>query len=562
MSFLGEAARRALKIERPQALTSKGDLFLLAGVAGGLGLGLALAGASSTAVVVVLGVAASFFVAGALADGFRMRREVVASAVIAVPRAPPAPAQPEVTIEEGPQAASLQQLTHTVLRPLTGGMSYSYAAVLGALLMLVGIGIFAYARQLDRGLEVTGLHDRVAWGFYITNFVFFIGISHAGTLISAILRVTGAEWRRPITRMAELITVAALLVGATMPLLDLGRPDRVLNIIIHGRLQSPQVWDLLAITTYMTGSLIYLYLPMIPDIAICRDKLGSTAAGWRRRLYTTLALNWRGTAAQKASLNRAIGVMAIVIIPVAVSVHTVVSWIFAMTMRPGWHSTIFGPYFVIGAIFSGIASIIIVMAILRKAFHLEKYLTEQHFKYLGILLLVFTALYIYFTLAEYLTIGYNLEVEDRALLEQLMVGQYAVYFWMFAIGGLIIPAILLAMPWTQNIPGILIAAILINIGMWLKRFIIVIPSMAIPLMPYEWGTYSPTWVEWSILVASFAGFAVVFVLFAKLFPLISIWEVEEGMEKEAEARGESARPEEHYWDESRLKDDPKGGTVW
>lgn len=419
--------------------------------------------------------------------------------------------------------------------------------------LVVDIGVHAPydAQQAINGLEVTGLNDRVSWGFYVTNFVFFIGISHAGTLISAILRLTGAEWRRPITRMAELITVVALTVGPLMIIIDMGRPDRLYNLVIHGRMQSVLIWDLLSIGTYLFGSITYLYLPMIPDIAACRDRLGATVAGWRRWLYTTLSLGWQGTEKQKERLNRAIGAMAIVIIPVAVSVHTVVSWIFGMTLRAGWNSTVFGPYFVIGAIFSGIASILIVMAIFRKIYHLETYITDQHFRYLGYLLLVFTALYMYFTLSEYLTMGYKMTEDDKSLLEALMLGKYAPFFWFFAIGGLIVPAILLALPQTNNVSGVVTAAVLVNVGMWIKRLIIIVPSMARPMMPYEWGVYTPTWVEWSILLASIAGFGLVFVLFSKLFPLISVWEVEEGMEKEAEAHvtaPEPAAPAQEAWE--------------
>jgi molybdopterin-containing oxidoreductase family membrane subunit len=509
------------------------EVFLLAGFLAALGLGTGLTGSFTSLGLIFMLAAAGVLGFGIIADAF---------AGVGAPRARAPEARPATGTIEAAAAtpagvhAQMEDLATTVLRPLTT-VSAAYWAVVAVLAAVVALGVFAYTQQAIHGLEVTGLNDKVAWGFYITNFVFFIGISHAGTLISAILRLTGAEWRRPITRMAELITVVALTVGPVMIIIDMGRPDRVYNMILHGRMQSPLIWDMLSIGTYLTGSITYLYLPMIPDIAACRDRLGATAARWRRWLYTTLALGWRGTQQQKQRLNKAIGVMAIVIVPVAVSVHTVVSYVFSMTLRPGWNSTVFGPYFVIGAIFSGIASILIVMAIFRKIYHLEAYITDKHFRYLGYLLLVFTALYMYFTLSEYLTTGYKMTVDDKALLEQLMLGRYAVYFWIFAIGGLVVPAILLVLPQTANVPGIVTAAVLINIGMWIKRLMIIVPSMGLPQMPYEWGGYTPTWVEWSILAASVAGFALVFVLFSKLFPLISLWEVEEGMELEAAKAG-------------------------
>jgi Ni/Fe-hydrogenase subunit HybB-like protein len=434
-------------------------------------------------------------------------------------------------------AQRVDKLERDVLQPLARTSRAWYAWV-AFLLLLIAWGFYAYSVQLRSGLEATGMRDTVIWGFYITNFVFFIGISHAGTLISAILRVTGAEWRRPVTRMAELITVVALMIGGLMPIIDLGRPDRIINLILHGRFQSPIVWDFLAVSTYLTGSLIYLYLPLIPDFALVRDRLGATSSKLRRRIYELLSLGWTGSESQRKRLNRAMAVMMILIIPIAVSVHTVVSWLFAMTMRAGWDSTIFGPYFVVGAIFSGVAGIITVMFIFRKIYHLEEYITEQHFKYLGLLLMVMAIIYMYFTLAEYLTVAYKLEEGERELLQELFVGQYAWAFWSFGIGGTLLPAVLIALPWTRNVPCIVAASVLVNIGMWLKRFIIVVPSLALPLMPYEWGRYSPSWVEISITVAAFAGFALIFTIAAKLFPLVSAWEIKEGWEKEAEVVAE------------------------
>ena len=439
--------------------------------------------------------------------------------------------------------ASLDQkskLERTVLRPLTSTSRVWYAWT-GFLIILIAWGLYAYSVQLRHGLVETAMRDKVIWGFYITNFVFFIGISHAGTLISAILRVTGAEWRRPITRMAECITVVALMVGGLMPVVDLGRPDRIPNLILHGRFASPIIWDFISIATYFTGSLIYLYLPLIPDFALVRDRLGPSASRLRRRVSTLLALGWTGTPEQRRRLQKAIGIMMILIIPIAISVHTVVSWIFGMTMRAGWNSTVFGPYFVVGAIFSGVAGIITVMFIFRRVYHLEEYITEKHFHYLGYLLLAMAAIYTYFTLAEYLTVAYKLEEGEKELLHELFLGRYAWAFWTFSLAGTLLPMVLIALPVTRNIPGIVLASVLVNVGMWLKRFVIVIPSLALPLMPYDWGNYKPTWVEISITVGAFAGFALIFTLFAKLFPLISAWEVEEGWEKEQELAVSGAR---------------------
>ena len=392
-------------------------------------------------------------------------------------------------------------------------------------------GLVAYIYQLRIGLAATAMTNYFSWGLYIINFVFFIGISHAGTLVSAILRVTGAEWRRPITRMAEGITVFALLIGGPMVIIDMGRPERILYVIFHGRLQSPILWDVLSVTTYMTGSLLYLYLPMIPDMALLRDH-PARFAPWRRWLYRKLAIGWTGTPEQWRRLERAISVMALVIIPVAVSVHTVVSWIFSMTLRAGWHSTIFGPYFVVGAIFSGIAALLTAMALFVKFFpHLDRYITLEHFRKLASLLLAVNLIYIYFTVSEYLTMGYSSETADKKLLDALFHGQFAGMFWLMAVIGLFIPAVLLALPWTRTYWGILTAAVLINIGMWLKRFVIVVPTLASPFMPVirlpgQPTGYVPTWVEWSITIGAFSGFCFLYLLFSKIFPIVSIWEVE------------------------------------
>ena len=207
------------------------------------------------------------------------------------------------------------RLEDRVLAPLRG-TSWRYYAWVGFLLVLLGWALYAYSRQLQYGLIVTNMRDRISWGLYIASFVFFIGISHAGTLISAILRVTGAEWRRPITRMAEAITVFALMIGAPMIIIDMGRPDRLLNLLRYGRLQSPILWDLISITTYISGSLMYLYLPMIPDLAECRDRL-TDAPAWKRWIYRVFSLGWQGNAEQKRRLERGVAIMAVLIIPPA-----------------------------------------------------------------------------------------------------------------------------------------------------------------------------------------------------------------------------------------------------
>ena len=400
--------------------------------------------------------------------------------------------------------------------------------IVGLLLLGVGWAAFAYFRQLAFGLDVTGLNRPVYWGLYITNFVFFIGISHAGTLVSAILRVFGVEWRRPITRAAEAITVFALFLGAGNIIIDMGRPDRLLNMLAYGRLESPLVWDVVSVSIYLTASITYLYLPLIPDLAILRER--PDLAPWRRRLYTKLSLGWTGTEKQKHRLERLIGIMAVLIIPIAVSVHTVVSWVFAMTVQPMWHSTIFGPYFVIGAIFSGIATLIIVMAILRRAFGLHAYLTDRHFSNLGLLLLVFAFLWAYFTFSEYLTEFYGNEPAGMRVLFAKLIQEFSPFFWAMWLFNFIVPFILLSNRRTRTVKGTVLTAILINVGMWLERYNIVVPTLTRPRLPSPVVSYAPTWVEWSVLLGSFCVFALLYIVFSKVFPIVSIWEVREGEE--------------------------------
>jgi molybdopterin-containing oxidoreductase family membrane subunit len=404
----------------------------------------------------------------------------------------------------------------------------------GALSVCILWGAIAYWTQFDEGLGVTGLHQPVSWGFYVTNFVFFIGISHAGTLISAILRLSRAEWRRPITRMAEVITVMVLFIGAGQILVDLGRPDRMMNVIRYGRYQSPLLWDATSISAYLTASIVYLYIPMIPDIAILRDRLNK-----RRLLYSVLALGWTGSERQQKVLNRAIAIMAVLVIPIAVSVHTVVSFVFSMTLQPMWHSTIFGPYFVVGAIFSGIAALIVAMIIFRKAYRLHGYLKPIHFRYLGQLLLVMSLLWFYFTFAEYLTGYYGGEPEEMKVFWAKFTGPFWPFFWGMVLANFVIPVICLVRLGRRTMGKVLAASLSVLVGMWLERFIIIVPTLSTPRLPFGEGVYWPTWVEWGETAGSFALFALFFLLFTKLFPVISIWEIREGREvglKEVEER--------------------------
>lgn len=412
-----------------------------------------------------------------------------------------------------------------LLEPIrkTGKAFYLTLSILIAIILWA---VLAYLYQYGHGLGVTGLARPIFWGVYITNFVFFIGISHAGTLISAILRLAKAEWRRSITRSAEVITVLVLFFGVGNILMDLGRPDRMLNIIQFAQFRSPLLWDVSSITVYLTASSIYLFIPLIPDIAILRDHAGK----WQW-FYRIFALGWQGTEKQHRLLEKGIAFMAILVIPVAISVHTVVSFVFAMTIQPMWHSAIFGPYFVAGAIFSGIAGLIVAMNLIRKVYHLEDYLRPVHFNNLGILLLVMTLLWFYFTFTEYITVYYGGEPIHMTIFWAKFTGRFAPYFWGMFLFCFVIPLPILSLRKTRTPLGTLIASISVIIGMWLERFVIVVPTLTNPRVPSEAVIYSPTWVEWSILAGCLSFFILLYMIFTKIFPIVSIWEVREGREK-------------------------------
>ena len=430
-----------------------------------------------------------------------------------------------------PAEATLQEHA-VVFRPLRG-MGWGYWTTMTILLGFILWGGYSYYLQVTQGLSVTGLNRPIFWGMYIVNFVFFIAISYGGTLTSAILRLARAEWRRPITRLAEVITVCALLVGSFNVVMDMGRPDRLWELFVFGRIESPILWDVVAVNGYLVFSIIYLYLPMIPDIAFLRDHQPGLL-GW---LYRTLALGWQGTPGQKHLLERIIDVMALFMIPLAISVHTVLAWIFGMTIQPMWHSTILGPYFVMGAIYSGLASLIIAMAILRRTLHLEKYLTLQHFQNFGKILLVMTGVWLYFTIAEYLTTYYGSEPAHIAVFNAKLYGEFAPLFWGQVLFCLIIPLVILTPARLRTIPLLVVASISVNIGMWLERILIVVPTLTRPRLPYGVAVYSPTLTEWSIMIACAAWLVFFFMLFLRFFPIISIWELEEEAEAEEVATG-------------------------
>ncbi|MDR3579965.1 MAG: polysulfide reductase NrfD [Oryzomonas sp.] len=404
---------------------------------------------------------------------------------------------------------------------------YGLAFLLGA---VVAWGIYAFSYMVTTDMSCTGLDRPVMWGVFIVNFVFWIGLSHSGTMVSAILRLSQANWRRPILRAAEAMTVFTVAVGGLFPLIHLGRNWVFFYLIpypnqrgLWPNFRSPLLWDAMAITTYIIGSSLFLYLGMLPDLAVARDR----AHGWRLKLYTVLAMGWRGTAREWVVYQQASTLMAALIIPVAVSVHSIVAWDFAVTVVPGWHSTIFPPYFVIGAIHSGVAAVITLMIVIRKAFHLEEYLTPLHFDNMGKLQLVITLLWSYAYFVEVQTTWYAHEPIEWEVYS-FMAHKYTFILLLMLFGNSILPIIVLCFKrLRRSIPVMLAITLLINVGMFIERFLIIVPSLSHKNMPFVWGTYFPSWVELSITAGAFAGFALMYTLFAKTFPMVAMTDVHE-----------------------------------
>ncbi len=428
-------------------------------------------------------------------------------------------------------AKSASQVREEILGRMEG-RSGAYLASVTICGAVVAWALYAWGYQIFRGIGHAGISRPVYWGLHIVNFVFWIGISHAGTLISAILRLTGAGWRKPVTRAAEAITVFCLMIGGLFPLIHIGRPAVFFWMLpypnerlLWPNFRSPLFWDLTAILTYLTGSLIYLYLPLIPDLA----DIASRSDGFKRKVYRALSLGWTGADRQWQALERAMKLMAVLILAVAVSVHSVVAYDFSMSVAPTWHSTIFAPYFVVGAIFSGIAALVLVMAALRKALRLEDYLRELHFVNLGKLLLLLSLVWFYFTFSEHLTTWYGNFPGEMRVLAVREHGLYGFLFWTMVACNFAVPLVLLGIARLRSIATVAASGAAVLVGMWLERFLIVVPTLATPYLPAAAGGYAPSWIELSITAGTFAAMILLYLLFVKAFPIIAIWEYDDGI---------------------------------
>jgi molybdopterin-containing oxidoreductase family membrane subunit len=398
-------------------------------------------------------------------------------------------------------------------------------------LVVLAFGIVCWIVMIEEGLGLAGYVPPVYWAVFITDFVFWVGIAHSGTLISAILFLFRAQFRTAVYRISETMTVFAVMTAGLFPLIHLGRVWYFYYLIpytnqrlLWPNFRSPLVWDFFAISTYFTISSLFLYLGLVPDIAAARDR---TTIRWRRRFYSMLSLGWQGTDRQWRHYNRAYLFLAALATPLVLSVHSVVSWDFAMGIVPGWHSTIFAPYFVAGAIFSGVGMVITLVVPLRKAFHLEDYIDEYHLDNLGKLLILTSSIVFYAYLVEFFLAWYSGSPFERGVFWDRAFGQYAWASWIMYTCNCIIPLAV----WFKRVRTswfwMFIISICVNIGMWFERFVIIIQSLAHEFMPYTWDYYTPRLVEYGITAGSFAWFFMWFLLFIKFLPSMAIAELKE-----------------------------------
>lgn len=398
--------------------------------------------------------------------------------------------------------------------------------------MFAIVGLWGWIIQIQKGLGVTGMRDYVSWGMYIANFVFFVAVSLIGFLISSALHLLKLSWSKPISRVAEQVAIAAVALAGIIIVMDMGRPDRFPNVFLHGRFASPIIWDVTVVTTYLTISILLFYIPLIPDLAILRDRMKGKVPSWKLKIYHILSLGWKGNAEQYKTVFHTLRVLMILIIPVGLSIHTVTSWLFAATLRSGWDTTILGPYFVAGAFVAGASAVILVMYVYRLRYGLKDYFENIHFDQMGKLLVFVSLVYLYFNINEFLVPGYKMKTAEAIHLKNLFVGSYATMFWIVQIVGLVLPIGLMIIPFFRKpLPLTLIAAVML-VCAWFKRYLIVIPTLEHPHLPVQnvpdfFKYYSPTSIEITITLFPFFAALLIISILAKMFPVITIWEYAE-----------------------------------
>lgn len=422
------------------------------------------------------------------------------------------------------QNLSTEQITNDLLPQKFGLRGKIWTA---GLIVICCMGAFAYIKQLNKGLIVTNMGDYVSWGIYISNFVFFVAVSLVGSLITAIFRLSGVQWRTPLTRIAEVIAVSNITFAALIIIVDMGRPERLYFLFSHGRIQSPILWDVIVITTYFFLSLFLLYITLIPDIKMMislKHKLGKPFS----KVYKWLASFWKGTVAQEKIRDRAITILCITIVPVAFCIHTVTSWLFATTYRPGWDSSNFGAYFVSGAFLVGAGAVLIAMYVYRRVYKLESYITDVHFDKMGKITVLLALLYLYFNVNEFMVPAFKMKNEERDYLNGLFNADFSIMFWFAVLTGMIIPILIMIFKKGRKPLPMFIVGVMVVVGAWFKRYLIVTPTLLHPFLPkynspLRFNYYFPSWEEWAITIGSMAGVLLIITFFTRFFPIISIY---------------------------------------
>jgi Ni/Fe-hydrogenase subunit HybB-like protein len=399
-------------------------------------------------------------------------------------------------------------------------------------LLFTGIltGAACWLYQIFIGIGVGGQNNPVHWGTYLINFVFWVGIAHSGTLISAILHLFRAGWRNPIARAAETMTVFAVCTAGLFPFIHLGRVYLVFYMLpfpnqrtLWPNFTSPLMFDVVAISTYLTVSSLFWYTGMLPDLAIIRDR----SEGLRKKIFNILSLGWTGEFEQWRHYTRGYLFFAALATPLVISVHSVVSWDFALGVIPGWHTTIFAPYFVAGAIHSGLAMVVTLMIPLRKLFHYEAIITDAVLESVA-KTIIFTGLIVGFAYGTELFIAwYSRNPVEMESFRWRAFGDYSLEYFIMVTCNVMVPLALLFKKVRTHIPTLFVISLLVNVGMWYERFVIIIGSVAHDFLPHAWGLYSPTLIEFGIMIGSFCLFFFLFVLFCKHLPSVSMTEMKE-----------------------------------
>jgi Ni/Fe-hydrogenase subunit HybB-like protein len=436
-------------------------------------------------------------------------------------------------------ANPISQIERDTLATMTRA-SWRYWLGLFAAAGVVALGGWSWIVMMKTGLGVTGLNSPVMWGSMITTFVFFIGVSHSGTLVSAILYFTRSPLRAAIGRSAEGMTVIAILTAGLYPIIHIGRSWYFFFVLpypsqrgLWPNFRSPLTWDVFAICSYVTVSALFLYMGMLPDLALVARRV----KGWRRPLYRALSLGFSGTDGEWCLFEKAYPIFAAIVIPLAVSVHSVVSWDFAMTLMPGWHSSIFAPYFVAGAIFSGIAMAILLLGGLRRGYKLERYIQADHFELLAKLLLAMSLVMTFVYATEFFMAFFRGSDVEAELFRWRATGTYAPVFWLVVACNSVAP---LACFWRRarrSLPVLIVLSVLVTIGMWFERFLFIVTTLAHNYDPENWRNYVPTLRELAICLGGFGWFIMLFLLFIKIFPSMSIAETMQGQHAAAAEPG-------------------------